>query len=86
MLEQLLSTAALVMAETCPYRGGWGLRTEALKCLPDAPNQCSKGLQNRCCPLNLDCAGDGIYNDQLCCPSGTPPSVLQVCARFVLGI
>ncbi|KAK8022868.1 hypothetical protein PG991_006749 [Apiospora marii] len=62
ILLLLLSVAALVeSASVCPFEGGWSLRVDANNCPVVAPINCGKGLQQRCCPPGLACAGKGIF-------------------------
>ncbi|KAK8115791.1 hypothetical protein PG984_012293 [Apiospora sp. TS-2023a] len=54
----------------CPFEGGWSLRIDAINCPIDAPVNCGKGLQQRCCPPGLACAGEGDFGGNYCCKAG----------------
>lgn len=57
-------------AIACTFEGGWSLRVDASYCPIDAPVNCGKGLQRRCCPHGLICAGEGDFGGQYCCKPG----------------
>lgn len=65
------AAAAVAQAATCPFNGGWSLRVDAAACPPSAPIACGAGIQPRCCPSGLQCAGDGDYVGNYCCPPGS---------------
>ncbi|KAK1659519.1 hypothetical protein BDP55DRAFT_679263 [Colletotrichum godetiae] len=73
MLSAFLVAVHVVYAQECNYAGGWSLRFPSSSCPQDAPFECGKagGLQVRCCPSGLSCAGNGSYDGNYCCPDST---------------
>ncbi|KAK7912123.1 WSC2 protein [Apiospora marii] len=65
----LIGTAASA-ADVCTYEGGWSLRINAKTCPINAPVNCGPGIQLRCCPNGLTCAGEGDYGGSWCCKEG----------------
>ncbi|KAK7995493.1 hypothetical protein PG990_014266 [Apiospora arundinis] len=68
----LLGAVARVVesANVCTYEGGWSLRISASTCPINAPVNCGNGIQLRCCPNGLKCAGEGDYGGSWCCKEG----------------
>ncbi|KAG7039871.1 WSC2 protein [Colletotrichum scovillei] len=73
MLSAFLFAIHVAYAQECNYAGGWSLRFPSSSCPQDAPFECGKagGLQVRCCPSGLSCAGNGSYDGNYCCPDST---------------
>lgn len=68
----LLGAVAHVVesANVCTYEGGWSLRIAASTCPLNAPINCGPGIQLRCCPEGLTCAGEGDFGGSWCCKEG----------------
>ncbi|KZL85946.1 hypothetical protein CI238_06169 [Colletotrichum incanum] len=70
LLGTVFTALQMALAQECNYVGGWSLRFPTSSCPQDAPFDCGKagGLQMRCCPTGLSCAGNGSYDGNYCCP------------------
>ncbi|KAK8112606.1 hypothetical protein PG984_013132 [Apiospora sp. TS-2023a] len=66
----LLLAGVAQSANVCTYEGGWSLRVNAQTCPINAPINCGNGIQLRCCPNGLTCAGEGDYGGSWCCKEG----------------
>ncbi|KAK7964322.1 WSC2 protein [Apiospora saccharicola] len=66
----LLLAGVAQSANECTYEGGWSLRINAQSCPINAPVNCGNGIQLRCCPNGLTCAGEGDYGGNWCCKEG----------------